>query len=65
MAFLGDAVDVRCAVADETHRVGTDIGLANIVTPDDEYVRLVFGQRGGRHNDSREHCGPHETVKHD
>ena len=41
-AFIGDTVDIRRAVADQTHRVGADVGLADVVTPDDQDIGLVL-----------------------
>ena len=38
-AFFGDAIDVRRLVADQPVRVGADVGLADIVTEDDQDVR--------------------------
>ncbi|MNP14737.1 hypothetical protein D3C76_1070710 [compost metagenome] len=42
-AFLGDAVDVRCLVADDALAVGADVGLANIVAEDHQDVWLLRG----------------------
>ena len=42
-AFLGDAVDVRRAIAHQPHRVGADVRLADVVAPDDQDVRLGAG----------------------
>ena len=39
--FLGDAVDVRRAVAHHPHRVGADVRLADVVAPDDDDVGLL------------------------
>jgi hypothetical protein len=44
-ATLGDAVDVRGAVAHHALVVGADIEAADVVTPDDEDVRLLLGDR--------------------
>ena len=40
-AFLRDAVDVGRLVAHHAARVGADIGLADVVTPDDDDVGLL------------------------
>ena len=45
-AFLRDAVDVRRAVAHQSHRVGADVRLADVVTPDNEDVWHVAVLRG-------------------
>ena len=48
--FLGDAVDVGRLVAHHAHVVGADVELADVVTPDDEDVRLLRGdRRSGEH----------------
>ncbi|HEY2149561.1 MAG TPA: hypothetical protein VGH34_02065 [Vicinamibacterales bacterium] len=38
-AFLGDAVDVRRLVTDDTQAIGADVGLSDVVTKDDK----IFG----------------------
>ena len=43
--FLGDAVDVRRFVTHHAHVVGADVELADVIAPDDEYVRLLFLSR--------------------
>ncbi len=53
-AFLGDPVDVRCAVAEQTHGIGADVGQANVVTPNDENVGLLVLRVCWRH-------GPNHT----
>ena len=48
-AFAGDAVDVGGSIAHQAERVGTDIGLPDVVTVDDEDVGpcwLLLGLRG-------------------
>ena len=37
-AFLGDAINVGGLKAHQAHRVGADVGLADVVAPDDYYV---------------------------
>jgi hypothetical protein len=44
-AFFGDAVDVRRAVAHQAERVGTDVGLTDVVAEDNEDVRLLAVRR--------------------
>src|SRR5262245_34398691 len=39
-ALVSDAVDIRGAVSHHALRIGTDVRLADVVTPDDEHVRL-------------------------
>ena len=39
-------VDVRRPVAHQAHRVGTDIGLTDIVTPDNQHVGPVLRVSG-------------------
>ncbi len=52
-AFLGDAVDVGRPVAHQAHRVGADVGLADVVAPDDENVGLVLGEACYRESKGR------------
>src|SRR5262249_15597903 len=40
-AFLRDPVDIRRAVTKHTHRVGADIGLANVVAKDNKEIGLA------------------------
>src|SRR5262249_7511383 len=40
--FLRHAVDVGCLVAHQTMRIGTDIGLADVVAPQNDDVRLLL-----------------------
>jgi hypothetical protein len=40
-AFLGEAVDIRRLVPHQPEVVGTDVGLADVVAPDDDDVGLV------------------------
>ena len=40
-AFTCDAVDVRGAVSHQAVRVGADVGVADVITPDHQDVRLV------------------------
>src|ERR1700752_5251998 len=42
-AFLGDAVDVRRLVANQSVRVDADVGLADVVAEDHEDVRFCSG----------------------
>jgi hypothetical protein len=51
--LVGDAVNVRGTVSHHAHRIGADVGLADVVTPYDENVRLVL--RGG--GDGQQECG--------
>ena len=44
---LRDAVDVGRAVAHHAHRVGADLGNADVVAEDDEDVRPLSGRRRG------------------
>src|SRR5882672_2140876 len=44
-AFLANAVDVRRFVAHQAVTVGADVGDADVIAPDDEYVRLVRALR--------------------
>jgi hypothetical protein len=46
-AFPGDAVDVRRPVAHHPQVVGADVELADVVSPDDEDVRLARRSVGG------------------
>jgi hypothetical protein len=48
-AFLGNAIDVRGAVAHQPHRISAHIGEADIVAEDDEYIglRSIRWWRGG------------------
>jgi hypothetical protein len=49
-AFLGDTVDVRCAVAHDAHVVGTKVPVAEVIAEDDDDVRLVaVATFGGDH----------------
>ena len=50
-AFFGDSVDIRGAIAHQAHGVGTDIGLTDIIAPDDQDIGLfVLGiGRYGHH----------------
>ena len=51
-AFLGDAVDVGRLVAHQALRVGADIGLPDVIAPDDDDVgplRLLLRMRRSRH----------------
>jgi hypothetical protein len=49
-AFLGDPIDVRRVVADDAERVGADVGLAHVVSEDDEDVGLPSARRLCRSN---------------
>ena len=42
-AFFGDAVDIRRLIANQAKRVGTDVGDANVVAPDDQDIWFVLG----------------------
>jgi hypothetical protein len=44
MPLAGDAVDVGRLVAHHAVREGADIGLADVVAPDDQDVRLSGGR---------------------
>jgi hypothetical protein len=46
-ALFRDAVDVRRPVSHHAHRVGTDVGLADVIAPHHEDVGLVL-RRGRR-----------------
>ena len=39
--FPGNPINVRRTIAHQAHRVGTDVGLADVVTKDDQNVRLA------------------------
>src|SRR5215467_15433261 len=41
-AFFGDAIDVGRAVPHDAMVVGADIEPSDVVSPDDEYVRLLL-----------------------
>ena len=43
-ALPGNPVDVRSAVADQTHGIGADVALADVVAPDDEDAGLLLGR---------------------
>ena len=67
-AFVGDAVDVRRAIAHQALGVGADIALADIVAPDDEDVRLLVLRHGrdcGEHGDEEccKHVERHEILQ--
>jgi hypothetical protein len=47
-AFLGKAIDVGRAVAHHTKRIGTDIGLPDMIAEDDKDVGLLASGRGRR-----------------
>ena len=65
-ALMGDPVDVGRLVAHHPLRVGADIGQADVVTPDDDDVRLAGGGRLrlriGRLRAYQNHCQGH--AKH-
>ncbi len=43
-ALTGDTVDVGCPVAPQPHGVGADVGLANVIAPDNQDVGFIgFG----------------------
>ena len=44
-ALVGNPVDVRRPVAHHAFGVGADVGLADVVTPDDQDVRLLVRRR--------------------
>ena len=49
-AFLGDAINVGRFEAHQSHRVGADVGLADVVAPDDDdvgFLALVAGLVAG------------------
>ena len=62
-ALLGDAVDVRRAVAHQPVRVGADVRLADVVAPDDDDVRLRCGGLGTRGSREGERTGRDEERK--
>ena len=41
--FLADAVDARRFVAHQSVTVGTDVGDADVIAPDDKNVRFLAG----------------------
>src|SRR5215471_130947 len=45
-AFLGDSINVGGSVAHQSHRIGADIGLADVVSPDDDDIWFL-GLRAG------------------
>ena len=51
--LVGDAIDVGRAVAHQPHRVGADVGLPDIVAPDDQDVGTLL--RGG--GSGQQQCG--------
>ena len=56
-AFLGDAVDIGRLVAHQAARIDTDIGLADVVAPDDDDIWLLLcGRRRTHRDDSNEQC---------
>ena len=58
-ALSGDAVNVGSLEAHQSHRVGADIGLADVVAPDDDDVGFLLLRVGGRpkHYDREGRCG--------
>jgi hypothetical protein len=40
-AFLGEPVNVGCSEAHQSHRIGADVGLADVVAPDDDDVGFL------------------------
>src|SRR5215510_3199969 len=54
-AFLGDSVNVVRPEAHQSHRVGTDVGLADVVTPDDDEVWFLFLRVRGAGNGDEAH----------
>ncbi len=55
-ALLCKTVDVRRPVAHQTHRIGADVRLADVVTPDDDDVRplVLRRRRRGQRKDACE-----------
>ena len=48
-AFIGNPVDVRGAIAHHAFCIGADIGLADVIAPDDDNIRfLIVCRRLGR-----------------
>src|SRR5262249_16714892 len=41
-SFICDAVNIGRVVAHQASRVGADVGLANVVAPDNDYVGLLL-----------------------
>ena len=59
--FLGNAIDVGCAVAHDTTTVNAQVGEADIVTPDDDDIGLLLLSLRGWRNSSggfRGNCRP-------
>ena len=54
-AFLGDTINVWRLEAHQSHRVGADIGLPDIVAPDDNDVRFFLLRSYWKRNDRAEH----------
>src|SRR5262249_43263965 len=44
--FAGNAVDVRCSVTRKTKRIGTSVGLADVVAENNQNVRSLPGWCG-------------------
>ena len=42
-SFIGDPVDIGRPVAHHAFRIGADVGLSDVVAPDDENIRLFLG----------------------
>ncbi|MNM64891.1 hypothetical protein D3C81_763070 [compost metagenome] len=40
-AFVGNAIDVRCLIADHAMAIGTDVGLADIVAEDHQNIGFI------------------------
>jgi hypothetical protein len=45
--FIGYAINIGRLITHLTHAIATDIPDSNIITPDDEDIRLVSSVRGG------------------
>ncbi len=55
-AFPGDSVDVGRSVTHQSECVGADIGLTDIITPDDQHVWFILRQCGLGNRKAYEYC---------
>ena len=54
-AFVGDPINVRCAVAHHATGIDGDIADADVISPNDEDIGLVCGKRDQRGEAERPH----------
>ena len=63
--FIGDTIDVRRLVTHHPLVEGADVPVADVVAPDDEYVRLMAAILRHRRAAKGEHCERQKYCFHD